>query len=80
MQLGGVHNLCLEGEVGRCSKNVHHRKCQRKGVGGQKEPKSCQRSLGTPPKPNNNPSYSGAQRKNVKQYSQCFLIIERFIF
>ena len=24
---------------------LYHRKCQRRGVGGQKKPKSCQRSL-----------------------------------
>ena len=29
---------------------LYHRKCQLRGVGGQKEPKSCQRSLWTTPK------------------------------
>ena len=28
----------------------YHRKCQQRGLGGQKKPKSCQRSLWTPPK------------------------------
>ena len=28
---------------------LYHRKCQLRGVGGQKKPKSCQRSLWTPP-------------------------------
>ena len=51
LQLGAVHKLRLQDQVGRWSKNVHfcqrlyHRKCQRRGVGGQEKPKSCQRSL-----------------------------------
>ena len=46
---GAVHKLRLQEEVGRWSKNVHFlstfkgRKYQRRGVGGQKKPKSCQR-------------------------------------
>ena len=49
--LGVVHKLRLQDEVGRWSKNVYflsmldHTKCQRRGVGGQEKPKSCQRSL-----------------------------------
>ena len=51
IQLGVVHKLRLQDEVGRWSKKstfcqrLYHRKCQRMGVGGQKKPKSCQHSL-----------------------------------
>ena len=46
-----VHKLRLQDEVGRWSKNVrfcqrsYHRIWQCRGVGRQKKPKSCQRSL-----------------------------------
>ena len=33
------------------TRSSYHRKCQGRGVGGQKKPKSCQRSLWTTPKP-----------------------------
>ena len=52
-QLGVVHKLRLQDEVGRWSKmstfcqRLCHRKRQRRGVGGQKKLKSCQRSLWT---------------------------------
>jgi len=40
LSLGGVHKQRLQDEVGRWSKNFHflsyHRKCQHRGVGGQK--------------------------------------------
>ena len=42
--LGGVHKLRLQEEGGRWSKNLifckllYHRKCKRRGVGGQKKP------------------------------------------
>ena len=51
VSLGAVNKLRLQEEVGRWSKNVHFcqqlegRTCQRRVVGGQKKPKSCQRSL-----------------------------------
>ena len=53
-QLGVVHKLRLQDEVGKWSKmstfcqRSYRRKCQCRGVGGQKkkEPKSCQRSYG----------------------------------
>ena len=53
--LGGVHKLRLQEEGGRWSKKstfckpLYHRKCKRRGVGGQKKAKSCKRSLWTPP-------------------------------
>ena len=49
--LGAVHKLRLQEEGARWSKILTfckllcHRKCKRRGVGGQKKPKSCQRSL-----------------------------------
>ena len=53
--LGGVHKLRLQEEVGRWSKklifckHLYHRKCKRRGVGGQKKPnlvnKVCERPL-----------------------------------
>ena len=49
--LGVVQKLRLQDKVGRWFINVHffqrlyHRKCQHRGVGGQEQPKSCQRSL-----------------------------------
>ena len=55
IQLGVVHKLRLQDEVGRWSKNStfcqhsYHRRCKRRGVGGQKKPKSCQSSLWTTP-------------------------------
>ena len=42
--LGGVHKLRLQEEGGRWSKKstfcklLYHRKCKRRGVGGQKKP------------------------------------------
>ena len=51
LQLGGIHKLRLQEEGGRWSKKMtfcqrlYHKKRQRRGVGGQKKPKSCQRSL-----------------------------------
>ena len=35
------------------SLSLYHRECQRRGAGGQKKPKSCQRSLWTTPKLSN---------------------------
>ena len=49
--LGSVHKLRLQEEGGRWSKKYNfgkllcHRKCKRRGVDGQKKPKSCKRSL-----------------------------------
>ena len=49
--LGAVHKLLLQEEGGRWSKKLtlckllYHRKCKRRGVGGQKKDKSCKRSL-----------------------------------
>ena len=54
LPLGAVHKLRLQEEGGRWSKKstfckpLYHRKCKRRGVGGQKN-KSCKRSLWTPP-------------------------------
>ena len=51
MPLGGVHKLRLQEEGGRWSqkltfcKLLYHRKCKRRGVGGQKNAKFCKRSL-----------------------------------
>ena len=49
--LGGVHKLRLQDNVGMSTfcQHLYHRKCKRRGVGGQKKPKSCQRSLWTTP-------------------------------
>ena len=44
LQLGGIHKLRLQEEGGRWSKKLtfckllYHRKCKRRGVGGQKKP------------------------------------------
>ena len=44
LPLGVVHKLCLQEEGGRWSKKLtfckllYHRKCKRRGVGGQKKP------------------------------------------
>ena len=44
LKLGGVHKLRLQDEGGRWSKKLtfckqlYHRKCKRRGVGGQKKP------------------------------------------
>ena len=46
--LGVVHKLRLQDQGGRMStfcRNLYHRKCQRRGVDGQKKPTSCQHSL-----------------------------------
>ena len=53
--LGGVHKLRLQEEGGRWSKKLtfcklsYHRKCKRRGVGGQKKPNFvnvvCERPL-----------------------------------
>lgn len=50
MYLGGVHKLYLQDEVGGPKMSIfcqrlYQRKCQHRGVGGQKERKSYQRSL-----------------------------------
>ena len=51
LALGAVHKLRLQEEGGRWSKKLtfckllYHRKCKRRGVGGQKKAKSCKRSL-----------------------------------
>ena len=48
---GTVHKLRLQKEGGWWSKKLtfckllYHRKCKRRGVGGQKKDKSCKRSL-----------------------------------
>ena len=50
-ELGAVHKLHLQEEGGRWSKKLtfcklsYHRKCKRRGVGGQKKAKFCKRSL-----------------------------------
>ena len=54
-KLGGVHKLRLQEEGGRWSKKLtfckllYHRKCKRRGVGGQKKPNLvnvvCERPL-----------------------------------
>jgi len=55
LPLGVVHKLRLQEEVGRWSKKstfckpLYHRKCKRRGVGGQKKPNLvnvvCERPL-----------------------------------
>ena len=81
--LGVVHKLCLQDKVAQVGgpkmstfcQRLYHKKCQLRGVGGQKKTKSCQRSLWTTPNLTLNSDY-----KIIWRYFLFSIVLNLVVF